>query len=323
MTTILTHANQLAGTQAGQIFDYDEATEELRPRATFGYTQDIAEALRRNPIRKGEGVTGRAVSKRQPVQVPDIAVEGAYDSRLRDVIMDSGFRALLAVPLIRENQVMGALAIARTQSGEFPKQVVDLLTTLNEANTLLNEIAQRHMPGEPLRIEVVRLSKGEVAHLPLPFALKAALRKQQDFLYRDAHRNVVRKLEYPGHRKTLLDALIRETGDGTYVVRQQDAAFRCRPLEHTAIVCGGQPRILDSNDVEVAPSPQQGADDVVIEVLVRSEGEHGYGFPVLRRARRRARTPTGSKRCSLLVRTASDCAFLLRKYSSTSDGRRM
>ncbi len=136
MTTILTHANKLAGTQAGQIFDYDEATEELRPRATFGYTQDIAEALRRNPIRKGEGVTGQAIVKRQPVQVPDIAAEGAYDSRLRDLIMDSGFRALLAVPLIRENQVMGALTIARTQPGEFPRQVIDLMTTFASQSAL-------------------------------------------------------------------------------------------------------------------------------------------------------------------------------------------
>jgi len=136
LTTILTHANKLAGTQAGQVFDYDEATEELRPRATFGYTQDIAEALRRNPIRKGEGVTGQAVSTRQPVQVPDIAAEGAYDSRLRDLIMGSGFRALLAVPLIRENQVMGALAIARTQPGEFPQQVVDLMTTFASQSAL-------------------------------------------------------------------------------------------------------------------------------------------------------------------------------------------
>ncbi len=39
LTTILTHANKLAGTQAGQIFDYDEATDELRPRATIGYTR--------------------------------------------------------------------------------------------------------------------------------------------------------------------------------------------------------------------------------------------------------------------------------------------
>jgi signal transduction histidine kinase/CheY-like chemotaxis protein len=142
LTTILTHANQLAGTQAGQIFDYDEATEELSPRATFGYTQDIAEALRRNPIRKGEGVTGQAVLKRQPVQVPDIAAEGAYDSRLRDLIMESGFRALLAVPLIREDQVMGALAIARKQPGAYPPQVIDLLTTFASQSALAMQNAR-------------------------------------------------------------------------------------------------------------------------------------------------------------------------------------
>jgi GAF domain-containing protein/CheY-like chemotaxis protein len=142
LTTILTHANQLAGTQAGQIFDYDEETEELRPRSTIGYTQDIADALRRNPIRKGEGVTGQAVLKRQPVQVPDIATEGAYDSRLRDLIMDSGFRALLAVPLIREDQVMGALAIARRTPGEFPTQVVDLLTTFASQSALAMQNAR-------------------------------------------------------------------------------------------------------------------------------------------------------------------------------------
>jgi signal transduction histidine kinase len=142
LTTILTHANQLAGTQAGQIYDYDEATEELRPRATFGYSQDIADALRRNPIKKGEGVAGKAVATRQPVQVPDIAAEGAYDARLRDLITGSGFRALLAVPLIREEQVMGALAIARTQPGEFRRQVVDLMTTFASQSALAMQNAR-------------------------------------------------------------------------------------------------------------------------------------------------------------------------------------
>jgi signal transduction histidine kinase/DNA-binding response OmpR family regulator len=142
LTTILTHANQLAGTQAGQIFDYDEATEELRPRATFGYTEDIFEALRRNPIRNGEGVTGQAVAMRQPVQVPDIAVEGVYDSRFRDLILASGFRALLAIPLIREDQVLGALAMARKQPGEFSKQVIDLLTTFASQSALAMQNAR-------------------------------------------------------------------------------------------------------------------------------------------------------------------------------------
>jgi signal transduction histidine kinase len=136
LTTIVTQANKLAGTQAGQIFDYDEAMEVLRLRARTGFSQETDEALRRNPIRKGEGVTGQAVAKRQPVQVADIAADDAYESSVRDLIIESGFRALLAVPLIREDQVMGALMIARKQPGEFPQQVVDLLSTFASQSAL-------------------------------------------------------------------------------------------------------------------------------------------------------------------------------------------
>ena len=142
LTTILTHANKLAGTQAGQIFDYDEATEELRPRATIGYAQNIADALRGDPLRKGEGVTGQAVAKRQPVQVADIAAEDAYASRVRDLMIESGFRAVLAVPLIREDEVMGALTVVRTEPGEFPQQVVDLLTTFASQSALAMQNAR-------------------------------------------------------------------------------------------------------------------------------------------------------------------------------------
>src|SRR5262249_41928119 len=142
LKTILTHANKLAGTHAGQIFDYDEATEKLHQRATVGYTEDIDAVIRRAPIRKGEGVTGQAVAKRQPVQVPDVAVKGAYDSRLRDLLIQSGYRALLAVPLIREDQVMGALTIARTEPGEFPRQVVDLMTTFASQSALAMQNAR-------------------------------------------------------------------------------------------------------------------------------------------------------------------------------------
>ena len=136
LTTILTHANKLAGTQAGQIFDYDETTEELRPRATSGYGEQASDVLRRNPLRKGEGVTGQAVMKRQPVQVPDINVEATYQGRIRDLMIENGFRAVLAVPLIREDQVMGALTVTRTQPGAFAQQVVDLLTTFASQSAL-------------------------------------------------------------------------------------------------------------------------------------------------------------------------------------------
>ena len=57
----------------------------------------------------GEGLIGRAAERREPMQVPDILPEGAYQSHLRDILLRMGYRALLAVPLLREDQVIGAL----------------------------------------------------------------------------------------------------------------------------------------------------------------------------------------------------------------------
>src|SRR5262249_38116665 len=41
LTTIVTHATQLSGTQSGLIYDYDEGNEELRARATIGLATNI------------------------------------------------------------------------------------------------------------------------------------------------------------------------------------------------------------------------------------------------------------------------------------------
>ncbi len=41
---------------------------------------------------------------REPVQIPDIAAAGAYESPLRDVLLlQAGHRALLAMPILRED----------------------------------------------------------------------------------------------------------------------------------------------------------------------------------------------------------------------------
>jgi signal transduction histidine kinase/putative methionine-R-sulfoxide reductase with GAF domain len=142
LTTILTHANQLAGTQAGQIYDYDEAAEALPPRAILGYPQELAEFLRNHPLKKGQGSAGQAVAKRQPAQVPDIAAGSALPSRLRDLMIKRGYRAVLSVPLIRENQVMGVLTVVRNQPGEFPQRVIDLLTTFASQSALAMQNAR-------------------------------------------------------------------------------------------------------------------------------------------------------------------------------------
>jgi len=63
LDTIVARAVQLSGTGGGFIYEYDDATQEFHLRATHQVEGELAEALRVEPIRLGEGATGRAAPR--------------------------------------------------------------------------------------------------------------------------------------------------------------------------------------------------------------------------------------------------------------------
>ncbi len=79
---------------------------------------------------------GRAAEMREPIQIPDITQPGAYQSSVRDTLIRFGYRALLAVPLLREDQIIGSLSFNRKAPGEFPSEVVDVLKTFATQSAL-------------------------------------------------------------------------------------------------------------------------------------------------------------------------------------------
>jgi signal transduction histidine kinase len=89
-----------------------------------------------DPVRFGEGAIGQAAKTRTPVQIPDIDAPGAYAGRLRALLDRAGLKALLAVPLLRDDRVLGALLVARKTPGEFPPETVDLLGTFAAQSAL-------------------------------------------------------------------------------------------------------------------------------------------------------------------------------------------
>ncbi|MGH7409274.1 MAG: GAF domain-containing protein, partial [Candidatus Methylomirabilales bacterium] len=108
LTTIVTRAVELSGTNGGVIYEYDEATQEFYLRATHRYEAELVEALRSAPIRLGEGAVGHAAALRAPVQVADILDERGYEvTRLRPILARLGYRSLLAIPLLLEQQTEG------------------------------------------------------------------------------------------------------------------------------------------------------------------------------------------------------------------------
>jgi two-component system, NtrC family, sensor kinase len=136
LTTIVSRAVQLLGPVAGAIYEYDEGAEEFHLRATENFEAEYVELLRAMPIRKGEGALGRVALTQQPVQIPDFTQEGTYQSRFRDALTRLGYRALLAVPLLREDHIIGGLVINGKTPGEFPSEVIDLLKTFASQSAL-------------------------------------------------------------------------------------------------------------------------------------------------------------------------------------------
>ena len=72
LTSIVSHAVQLSGTDGGAIYEYNEQSEEFLLRATDHMEEELINALRANPPRLGDGVVGRAAASREPVEVPNI-----------------------------------------------------------------------------------------------------------------------------------------------------------------------------------------------------------------------------------------------------------
>jgi signal transduction histidine kinase len=136
LNTIVSQAAQLAGTDGASVYEYDETTRAFQLRAAHNLEPELIETLRAMPVRMGEGLSGRAAEQREPVQVSDMLPEAAYQGHMRDLLLRMGYRALLAVPLLREDQVIGALVVNRRTPGEFAPEVVELLKTFGTQSAL-------------------------------------------------------------------------------------------------------------------------------------------------------------------------------------------
>lgn len=163
LTTIVSRATQLAGVDGGSIYEYDAECEQFYLRATDRLPGELVDALRANPIRKGEGLLGRMALTGEPVVISDIVEAGAYQSRVRDMLIRLGYRSLLAVPLLRENHLLGGLAVNRMIAGDFASQVVELLKTFATQSALAIQNARlyRELEQKGRELEVASRHKSE------------------------------------------------------------------------------------------------------------------------------------------------------------------
>ena len=134
LTSIVRHAVQLSKTDAGTIYEFNEIEEVFHPRINYGTQAEYIEALHDSRLRVGDRtMLGQAAANRTPKQVPDLYDMPEYPL---SYVREAGYRALLAIPLLREDRLIGGLVVRRKVAGEFEMQVVDLLQALASQSVL-------------------------------------------------------------------------------------------------------------------------------------------------------------------------------------------
>ena len=159
--TIVAHAVQLCETDGGSIFEYDQTDEVFRVRAVYGTNSELLERLRRTRIDLQSTLLGRAAVSRRPLQVHDLR-EAPLDAHLQ-CLHDSEWRSLVAVPMLRDERILGALVVRGKRPGGFSAETCELLETFagQSALAIVNARLFRELERKTSELEVASRHKSE------------------------------------------------------------------------------------------------------------------------------------------------------------------
>ncbi len=161
LSTIVMHAVQLSGTDGGSLMEFDEAQESFFVRTAYGTSDAVLEQLRNVTISLHGTFVGRATFEARPIQIADM--HGLSLDVHQQVLYDAGWRSMLAIPMLREGQIVGVFVVRRKRAGDFPEETEELLQTFagQSALAILNARLFRELERKSTELEVVSRHKSE------------------------------------------------------------------------------------------------------------------------------------------------------------------
>jgi two-component system NtrC family sensor kinase len=137
LDTLVESAYKLCGASLGLLYLRGDDAFECKATAGLGVAQANL-LFKGRPIRAGRGTAAERVILTGEVQsITDFFEDPEFDPKVREAIrnatgQDSSLgqlRSTLAVPMTRDDAVVGVMVIARSQVGPFPQRQIELLQT--------------------------------------------------------------------------------------------------------------------------------------------------------------------------------------------------